>query len=106
MQPLALFLSLLIAAAPGALADSISQDEAREAVKKGDIRPLSDAIAKAESAYQGHLLDAELEREDGKYVYEIKMMTKEGWRRKLYLDAQTLEIMKEKAKPPHDKKGK
>ncbi|MBF0353972.1 MAG: PepSY domain-containing protein [Alphaproteobacteria bacterium] len=99
----AVLTALLAPASSGAvLADSSEQKQAREAVKRGDIRPLSDAIAKVEKEYEGHMLDAKMEHEYGRYVYEIKLITKNGWRRKLYLDAKTLELVKEKMKPPHD----
>ncbi|TAN57699.1 MAG: peptidase [Rhodospirillales bacterium] len=99
-----LFLTALaVLLAPGhsgaVLADS-SQKEAREALKRGFIRPLADVIAKVEKDYDGRVLDAEMEHEHGRYVYEIKLLTKDGWRRKLYLDANTLELVKEKKANP------
>ncbi|MDK9722415.1 MAG: PepSY domain-containing protein [Rhodospirillales bacterium] len=103
MKRFALAAALILMACQPSLADSIDQNAAREAVKKGEIRPLAEAIAKVEQEYQSRVLDAELEREGGIYVYEIKAISKEGWRRKLYLDAKTLEILKEKSKPPKKK---
>jgi uncharacterized membrane protein YkoI len=102
MKRFALLLFLLALSPAPLLADQIGQDEAREAVKRGDIRPLSEAVAKAESLYEGRILDAELERENGLVIYEIKLITKDGWRRKLYLDAKTLEVLKDKGKPSKD----
>jgi uncharacterized membrane protein YkoI len=104
MKKLALICALFALSLPPAFADVLGQDEAREAVKRGDIRPLAEAIAKAETMYEGRILDAELEREQGKVFYEIKLITKDGWRRKLYLDAKTLEILKDKGKQPKDGK--
>lgn len=103
MKRFTLAAALILLAGPPSLADSIDQNAAREAVKKGDIRPLAEAIAKVEQDYQSRVLDAELEREGGIYVYEIKAINKDGWRRKLYLDAKTLDILKEKSKPPKKK---
>ncbi|MFA6021058.1 MAG: PepSY domain-containing protein [Rhodospirillales bacterium] len=103
MKRFTLAAALILMACQPSLADSIDQNAAREAVKKGDIRPLAEAIAKVEQDYQSRVLDAELEREGGIYVYEIKAINKDGWRRKLYLDAKTLEILKEKSKPPKKK---
>lgn len=80
-------------------ADSISQEEAREAVRKGEIRSLSEAVSKAESLYKGRVLDAELERSHGQYVYEVKLIGDDNWRRKIYFDAKTLDVLKEKRKP-------
>lgn len=103
MKRFALVAALILLAGQPSLAGSVDQNAAREAVKKGDIRPLAEAIAKVEQDFQSRVLDAELEREDGVYVYEIKAISKEGWRRKLHLNAQTLEILKEKSKPPKEK---
>ncbi|MBI5121503.1 MAG: PepSY domain-containing protein [Rhodospirillales bacterium] len=103
MKRFTLAAALILLAGPPSLADSIDQNAAREAVKKGDIRPLAEAIAKVEQDYQSRVLDAELEHEGGIYVYEIKAINKDGWRRKLYLDAKTLDILKEKSKPPKKK---
>jgi len=42
-----------------------------------------------------HLLEAELEEEDERYVYEIELLTGEGVARELELDARTGEVLKD-----------
>lgn len=99
----ALLVFVFIALAqPLAHADSLGHDEAREAVKRGDIKPLSEVLVWVEGRYRGRVLDAELERHHDRYIYEIKLIGDDNWLRKIYLDARSLEVLKEKRKPASD----
>lgn len=70
------------------------QDCALGAFKSGDIRPLSDVLVVARDKIPGEVIKVELEREDGVWVYEIKILTPSGKRREIEINAQTLAVIK------------
>jgi uncharacterized membrane protein YkoI len=71
-----------------------SQDCALDAFKSGQIRPLSEVLAVAREKLPGEVVKIELEREDGVWVYEIKVLTRSGRRREVEIDARTLAVIK------------
>lgn len=73
-------------------------ERVRRAVEAGQILPLKDILAKAESAYPGQMVEAELEAKDGTMVYEIKLLTTDGRVMKLLYDARTGELLKAKGR--------
>jgi len=73
-------------------------DRARRALEEGRILPLGQILARAEAAYPGQLIEAELEDERGTLVYELKVLAKDGRLLKLYYDAATGEVLKVRQK--------
>jgi uncharacterized membrane protein YkoI len=73
---------------------SRSQDCALDAVKQGEIRTLSEVLAVARDKMPGEVVKIELDRDDGMWVYEIKILTPSGKRREIEINAQTLAIIK------------
>lgn len=73
-------------------------DRARRAFEEGRILPLKEILARAEAAYPGQLVEAELEDEHGALVYELKVLTTDGRVMKLYYDASTGELLKAKGR--------
>jgi len=71
-----------------------AQDCALDAYKSGEIRPLSEVLAVAREKIPGEVVKIELEREDGVWVYEIKILTPSGRRREIEINAQTLAVIK------------
>lgn len=59
---------------------------------------MGEVMASAQTVQPGQLVEAELEREDGVYLYEIKILAADGTVHKLYLDAATGEVIKRKEK--------
>ncbi|WP_462384341.1 PepSY domain-containing protein [Pseudomonas sp. Marseille-QA0892] len=77
-------------------AHDIDQDEALKLRQNGLIVPLETLLEKALSRYPGaRLLEAELEFEDGIYVYEVELLTREGVAREIELDAGTGHFLKD-----------
>ncbi len=70
------------------------QDCAREALLKGEIRPLTEVLKAVREKVPGDIIEIELDREDGMWVYEVKVLPPSGRRKKLEIDARTLDIMK------------
>ncbi|MBE7375839.1 PepSY domain-containing protein [Pseudomonas lopnurensis] len=92
---LTLPLALLLAATPVASRD-LDQDEALRLRREGLIMPLENLLQRALERYPGaRLLEAELEEEDGLYVYEIELLTAEGVARELELDARDGRLLKD-----------
>ncbi len=70
------------------------QDCALQALKRGEIRPLTDVLAVAREKLPGEVIKVELDRDDGVWVYEIKVLTSSGKRREIEINAQTLAVIK------------
>lgn len=90
---LPLAVSLLLAGAGPALADD--HDQVRELVEQGRILPLQTVLERADVEATGQLLEAELEKEDGTWVYELELLDADGRVRELYYDAGTGERLPE-----------
>ena len=71
-----------------------AQDCALQALKSGEIRPLTDVLAVAREKLPGEVIKVELDRDDGIWVYEIKVLTESGKRREIEINAQTLAVIK------------
>ncbi|WP_222910756.1 PepSY domain-containing protein [Pseudomonas sp. DNDY-54] len=92
---LTLPLVLLLAATPVASRD-LDQDEALRLRRDGLIQPLESVLQQAMARHPGaRLLEAELEEEDGVYVYEIELLTADGVARELELDARDGRLLKD-----------
>ena len=98
MRPATLFtlpLALLLAATPVGSRD-LDQDEALRLRHEGLILPLESLLRQAMERHPGaRLLEAELEEEDGIFVYEIELLTADGVARELELDARDGRLLKD-----------
>lgn len=80
-----------------AMADS-DQDRARRAVEQGLVLPFKDILAKVQQAYPGQILKAELDDDDGIFVYELKILSGDGRVVEVVYDARTGELLKAKGR--------
>ena len=88
-------LALLLAATPAASRD-LDQDEALQLRRDGQILALESLLQQIQQRYPGaRLLEAELEEEDGLYIYEIELLTADGIARELELDARDGRLIKD-----------
>ncbi|MEW6453178.1 MAG: PepSY domain-containing protein [Pseudomonadota bacterium] len=71
-----------------------SQDCALDAFQSGEIRPLPEVLAVAKAKVPGEVVKVELKREDGIWIYEIKVLTPPGRRREVEINARTLDVIK------------
>ncbi|MDB5374329.1 MAG: hypothetical protein JWP04_2971 [Belnapia sp.] len=88
---LALLAAGLLLAAPAVRADDDDDDHdrARAALERGEIRPLIQLLAEVERRFIGQVVDTELDREDGRWVYEFKLLPPSGKMFRVELDAAT-----------------
>ncbi len=93
MRALRLSLLLLSLFAVPAFADDDDQDRARRALAAGEIRPLEDVLAVQRRALPGEVVGVELDRDDGRWVYELKVLTSNGDRREIEIDAGSLAVL-------------
>jgi uncharacterized membrane protein YkoI len=91
-------LALALLSASGlAVARDLDQDEALRLRQQGVIQPLETLISQAYTRYpNATLLEAELEDEDGVYVYEIEFLVENGVVRELEINANDGAILKDK----------
>jgi uncharacterized membrane protein YkoI len=91
LHPALVALSVLLCAASPARADESrrDQDEAREAVERGAIRPLEEILAKLRDRFPGEIVKIKLEREHGVWVYEFRLLDPRGRLREITVDAAT-----------------
>lgn len=93
---LSLGLAALLAVTPASSRD-LDQDEALRLRREGLILPLERLLEQALQRYPGaRLLEAELEQEHGRYIYEIELLTADGVARELELDAADGRLLKDK----------
>lgn len=75
-------------------ADDDDHERARRLLRSGEIRPLSEILSNVERSVGGRVLDVDFERDDGRYVYELKMVMPSGRVREVTVDAATARIIK------------
>lgn len=71
-----------------------SHDQALEALRRNEIKPLAEIQAAAERAMPGQVVGVEIKRKGGRLIYEFKIIAAKGRVREVYVDATTLAIIK------------
>lgn len=79
--------AVLLRCNPAMADDPGDHERARRALEAGEVMPLRAVLDRVERDYPGEVLEVELDREDGAWVYEIKLIRKGGDLLKLELDA-------------------
>ena len=90
-------LLLLFATAGPADADK-DHDRARGALERGEVLPLSAILERLAPVIEGDVIELELDREKGRWVYEITYIDGSGRLVELEIDATDASILKEKRK--------
>jgi uncharacterized membrane protein YkoI len=63
------------------------------AIERGEILALSDILARVKPRLEGRILEIEFERDDGRPIYEIYVLRKDGRRLEYEIDARTADIL-------------
>lgn len=91
----ALLLLPLLALAPPAHADRRrDHEQARAALARGEIKPLAEILTEVEKRWVGQVIETELEHDDGRWVYDLRMLPPSGRIYRLTLDAATGKLLK------------
>ncbi|MBV7457503.1 PepSY domain-containing protein [Acidovorax sp. sif1233] len=86
-------------ATPHALASGKEDhDRARQAVQAGQVLPLPVVLERLQREVPGQVLEVELEQEQDRWIYEIKLLTPAGRLTKVKLDARTTEVLRIKSR--------
>ena len=72
-----------------ALASDDDHVRARAAMEAGRIRPLAQILAEVERRFVGQVVDTDLDRDDGRWVYEFKLLPPSGRMYRVKMDAAT-----------------
>ncbi|MFO8046826.1 MAG: PepSY domain-containing protein [Halomonas sp.] len=83
----ALALLLILTCLPPLAAGDNDWQDLHERVRSGQLVPLPSLLDWLEVHYEGQVLEVELEREDGRLVYEVEMLGPRGQRVEFEFDA-------------------
>ena len=64
-------------------------DEARRAVEAGEIRPLTEILSLVRDKLPGEIIRVKIERENGLWMYEFRVVDSKGRLSEVYVDART-----------------
>ncbi len=95
---LLLLLAAGLMAAPLQASDRDEVDRVRAAVQAGELMPLDQVLARLSRSHPGQVLEIELEREDGRWVYEVKLLQAGGRLLKLELDGRSAAVIQQRVK--------
>lgn len=87
-----LLVPLAVACTPaGVLADDRKrdQDTVRQAVERGEIKPLADILEAIRAKLPGDVVGVEIEREKDRWFYELRVADTKGRLFEVYVDARS-----------------
>jgi hypothetical protein len=88
---------LLLLACAGAWADPHDHDRARAARERQEVRPLAEILDLLAKQVPGDVVEVELEREHGAWVYEIKVIAPDGRVLEVLVDAADGRLLEQEA---------
>lgn len=89
--------------APAWAVDDNEREQAFRALEAGEIMTLQKVLTKISQEVPGQLIKVELEREQGRWVYEFKLLRQGGEQIKLVVNAVNGEVIQSKSKSPKRK---
>ena len=84
-----IFLACSLVSSPLPAQERRDHERARAALEAGEIRPLAELLAVVERRYQGRVIEADLVRDDGQWLYEFKILPPNGRMFVVEIDAAT-----------------
>lgn len=79
-------------------------NRARQALQAGQVLPLGQVLERLEREHPGQVLEVELEQEEGRWIYEVKLLQPQGQLVKLKLDARTAVLLPAKGNSKSDER--
>lgn len=92
-QATAVWLCLALALPAVRAGDRHDHDRARAAVQTAQVLPLAVVLERLQRTHPGQVLELELEREDGRWIYEVKLLQAQGQLLELAVDARTAQVI-------------
>lgn len=89
-----------LAGAPEPAHASGDHDRARAAVQGGQVLPLKTLLERLERTHPGQVLEVEMDRDDGRWVYEVRLLLADGRLLKLDVDAASGEVLRRRDRGP------
>ena len=83
---------------PAAADSRRDHERARAAVEAGEVMPLAKVLERLATSHPGQVLEVELERDDGRWLYEVRLLHRDGRLMKLELDARTAKVLTERTR--------
>lgn len=90
---------------PAQADDRRDHDRARAALQAGEVMPLQDLLNKLQRSHPGDVLEVELERDEGRWIYELKILQSGGRLLRLDVDARTAEVLRARTRHHKDEKA-
>ena len=72
---------------------ALQQDDARKAVTAGLVRPLEEILTEVRKTIDGDIVEIEFDKDDGRYIYEIEYVRRDGQLMEMKIDAKTLAVI-------------
>ena len=94
---------VLLSAGASYAGDRSDHDRARQALEAGEVLPLRTILDHVERDHPGQVMEVELDREQGVWLYEVKVLREGGALVKLKIDARNGTVLGIKEK--HDKRN-
>lgn len=82
-----------VAVSDSARADDVSIDQLRAAVARGEALPLSELRRRLSERFPGEIVDIGVDRDDGRFIYEFKVLQRSGRVIEVDMDAATASIL-------------
>lgn len=83
--------------------DERDHERARQAMTTGQVLPLRTVLERLEREHPGQVLEVELERDGGRWTYEVKLLARDGQLVKILLDARTAAVLGSRSRPGRDR---
>jgi uncharacterized membrane protein YkoI len=81
-----------------AVAEPHDQDAVRQAVERGEIHPLAEILDGVRGKLPGDVVGIEIERKNGRWLYELRVLDGQGRVFEVYVNARSGEIDRTKEK--------
>lgn len=98
VRSLYLALSLVLLGGGAVAGERDEAERVRAAVQVGEILPLPQLLERLQRSHPGQVLEIELEREDGRWIYEIKLLQAGGRLLKLEVDAKSGAVLRQRVR--------
>ena len=96
-----ILISFLFGATSSLADNETDHDEALRLKTEGEILPLEAILEKAKIIRVGKVLEAELEKKNGGYIYEIEIIADDGSIWELKFDAKTATLLSQEEEDGH-----